>query len=677
MIRQVMREEWRASARAQIWTGALLMVALTLLSVAFTTASTQVRLEREVGELWAPSTEHRAFVQWWTHGEPESPSPSALQNAVAPGAVETTVDQLRAACHHAEARIVRYVQIAPVGEAAQDGHGIAPSDHPWFALADYPAPEWNSLLVEGQPPATGEVVLRRDLAVGLGYSVGDVALVRDGWRQPHPPAQEMRISGFSAPAAESPFTSRPPEVLMTWEDGLAFAQDATHARGELRDGNTTVLVSAEVGWDGDPAAIPGAESWEVDFQWATDIDLLWPALEGTAAVMVAAALAALAVVIAAFGMARAQAQARASWTGTLRALGATRRHVATATVANALLTGLLASAVGVGLGYGIVAAMLGWQRSQEPDAWLLSAPAITWPGAVLVVVCGLVVAAIMSIAPAFWASRVPPATALKPVPPIDHDHVSRTVSPRWLVWMAGAFLAVLAVAAVGLAQTRIGPVVLMGSAAALTILAVAGVTELARIVVLRLAVRLQRSSRPWSVAAGAAVSARRQQAAVAAAVMGWTVALGAAVTTLALTPDPGAGGDLDPVIGSVTGTVALAAIVGLAIIAAGRAAGAAETALQAALGLGPADARRSAAVQTGLPLLTGAVLGTVMGGALGAVYTVVGLALDASTAGVRGVVFSPLMVAAAVGLVGAACALISGALTGALTRSPVPAHRRD
>src|SRR5205823_9513751 len=101
-------------------------------------------------------------------------------------------------------------------------------------------------------------------------------------------------------------------------------------------------------------------------------------------------------------------------TALLRAIGATRRQVLTATAAETLVVGLVGSAVGwlAGLGVaGLLKAMFDGFGFALPAGGLVLRPS----SAVVAVVTGLVVTQVAGLLPALRASRVAPLAALRDV----------------------------------------------------------------------------------------------------------------------------------------------------------------------------------------------------------------------------------------------------------------------
>jgi putative ABC transport system permease protein len=100
--------------------------------------------------------------------------------------------------------------------------------------------------------------------------------------------------------------------------------------------------------------------------------------------------------------------------GLLRALGASARQVMVSVVAESVLLGIVASAIGLGAGFLIAAglkAILAGFGFDVPSGGLVLLPRTVW----VAMVGGTLVTAVSAIAPAVRASRVPPIAALQDV----------------------------------------------------------------------------------------------------------------------------------------------------------------------------------------------------------------------------------------------------------------------
>jgi putative ABC transport system permease protein len=156
----------------------------------------------------------------------------------------------------------------------------------------------------------------------------------------------------------------------------------------------------------------------------------------------------------------------------LRAIGASRRQVLTALLAEAGVTGLVASVLGVALGAGIAAAMgalLSAVGIELPSAGLVLQPRT----AVVGVAAGVLVTVVAALLPVLRSTRVPPVAALQAVaaPPAPRGGSAR--------YVAGGVVTAAGVAALAVGLFADGGIPVVGVGAALVFL---GVTVLSPLV---------------------------------------------------------------------------------------------------------------------------------------------------------------------------------------------------
>src|SRR5689334_1030309 len=148
----------------------------------------------------------------------------------------------------------------------------------------------------------------------------------------------------------------------------------------------------------------------------------------------------------------------------LRIVGASRRQVFGSVLAEAAITGLVSSVIGLGLGVlaaiGLEALLRGFGITLPPES-LVFAPRTVLVG----LATGTVVTVVSAIGPARGAVRIPPVVALD-----DRQPVAGASLRRRLIWGAALALAGVAVLAIGLTQPAIQ---LVGAGAAEVFLGVA------------------------------------------------------------------------------------------------------------------------------------------------------------------------------------------------------------
>jgi putative ABC transport system permease protein len=134
----------------------------------------------------------------------------------------------------------------------------------------------------------------------------------------------------------------------------------------------------------------------------------------------------------------------------LRIVGASRRQVFGSVLAEAAITGLASSVIGLGLGVlaalGLEALLRGFGITLPPES-LVFAPRTVVVGLVV----GTVVTVVAAIGPARGAVRIPPVVALD-----DRQPIAGASLRRRLIWGAALALAGVVLLAIGLAQPAIG-----------------------------------------------------------------------------------------------------------------------------------------------------------------------------------------------------------------------------
>jgi putative ABC transport system permease protein len=148
----------------------------------------------------------------------------------------------------------------------------------------------------------------------------------------------------------------------------------------------------------------------------------------------------------------------------LRIVGASRRQVFGSVLAEAAITGLASSVIGLGLGVlaalGLEALLRGFGITLPPES-LVFAPRTVVVG----LLTGTVVTVVSAIGPARGAVRIPPVVALD-----DRQPIAGASLRRRLIWGTALALAGVILLAIGLAQPAIG---LVGAGAAGLFLGVA------------------------------------------------------------------------------------------------------------------------------------------------------------------------------------------------------------
>lgn len=505
MILRLVREQLRTQWRYTAWSAGLLAFALALATYAMVTGATAIAfqveheslMQKEYGAQFtsiigsAPIPEDVGLV---------NPLPfDEIQAMVARASEETSV----------EAVVTGFGRVE--GAASYD----------WLSIAAVtPAPASYGLFATGEAPRHGEIAINTVTAQELGVGIGDTITVDAADTRGPKRSMTFIISGTIKAGNVAPYWAGDQSLAyVPWSDAREVALGLPSYRTtDAATGDVTTVVWTIVTWDGDSGTLaPYAERTDLT-PYSADTGLGATLSSTDAAGYWAIGFAGLTVVgmlVAAFGMGRAQAEARTKWAATTRVLGATRGTVAAASIIETSVVSLAGIAAGIVAGIAGVAIIIGILRATHPEALLPSAPSV--PALVILagVGIGLAIAAVAAAVPAFWASRVAPVSALKPVTPVGEAQVSRNVGPWWIPGLfAGSVLAwgVLFWFYERGARSDSDPitVVLWIAFVFLAVSGVALVIEGSRVLVRRLGVLLSRARRPWLIAAGDGLSAHRR-----------------------------------------------------------------------------------------------------------------------------------------------------------------------
>ncbi|WP_062137449.1 FtsX-like permease family protein [Demequina aestuarii] len=281
---------------------------------------------------------------------------------------------------------------------------------------------WDVILSSGEPPGAGDVVVQASVADSLGATVGDSVEIA---REP------MDNSGIA------------PSVGTRVITGIAYNDGGESGRGhngvfylseadltlvaesmrEANDGAGTELnapLTVALRWNHDTpslaSAIPASAAWD-EGGWGVNAD---------AQIVILALVVTGGVLVTAFAVGRAQAQERARWTATARALGSTRGRLVRATLIEGIVIGGIGGAVGMVCGLAAAAA-----SHSAGQATLTAPPPVAFTVssalAITVVLGGVMLGLVIAGVPAFLSARVPPSAALKDVSTIDEMEVTRRV----------------------------------------------------------------------------------------------------------------------------------------------------------------------------------------------------------------------------------------------------------
>ncbi|WP_159451317.1 FtsX-like permease family protein [Demequina sp. NBRC 110054] len=642
MIGQLMRENLRAHRTYLFWTTALLALTIGLTSYVALTAAQHSTVADYVAEA------HGVHGSWRTQvavGDPDTDG--------AGDAEVITRDQLAELLEQATAEgagvSARTEILLTLGSELETATYVSSDSADWNTTATTGAVDWDTLLLTGDAPATGEIVVDAAWAEDNGIAVGDAltagtlsAYDLDG----SVPLSTLTVSGLLRTPVVGEYEVWQEQAIINWDTALDLAEVAAVAGSPESGTLQAVSLYAER---------------ETPALATVTRTAVWDPYDATIAYGVEYyALAAGVLVVGLIGMAfavgRSQAQQRVRWVATARVLGTRRATIAAATVTETVAWGTLAGVAGLLGAYAVTA--LQWEAlvAANPEALLpahLSLPVWVVLG---LVALGVLLAAIIGAIPAFWSARVAPTAALTAVTPVSSVPVSRTAPlwpllALWTVCSAGTLLGVHGTPGDAGWSVRVAEAPGMGVVAVVTYICAGVVTtmlvvELVRRAVAAVAVRLSRARRPWALTAGSALLARPALASAPAAVFALATTVGSGFATyLALyvwaydtqagtsSADPAVpflgpfafpsmGASLSTGYGTqarVTALVAgLLALAALAAFVSSRSAHTDEDRAAAAMGLDAHAARRAAALQFGGPLALGTLLGGLIGPCLAA-----------------------------------------------------------
>lgn len=614
MIRTLIREQLRTQCSYIVWAGTLIAAAVGLVAFAMGTGGTAQAHARYDNELWGWNYDH---VEWVS--VPSSMTAALSADDARPttswAALDDALTQAEAAGVDASVAIVASVRFEPPNDTANRDDEVT---HCTSVLV-HGAFRWDTVLHDGTPPRSGEVVLAPWLADLLSADTGDSVPYFDGSK----PAGAFTVSGIAYSNGDTADAHWTPcaylladdASLPAIEDPLAFGQESRLAR-------EPVVLNGTVAWNGSFPALDLLDPAQTAGRAGTGIE------SPSKAPWVLALVMSAGVVVTAFAAGRARAAERVRWSATARALGASRRSVALASLADGAVVTVAAGAVGTAAGAAVAAAVHSATWSSVPYA----APVdFSFPAYAIAACSGaaLALGGIVSAVPAFLATRVSPAAALQDSPAIDEAEVSRRVR-IWPLTLVALALYLVVLWSSGEVDNS-GPVSTIGEVATLTLWVVgfALVVEASRGLA-RLTGRLMsRSHRPWVLHASIELHAHPRQAAalitlhglVAASLVAWAAVNASAgghsgdFCTFSDT-DRDVGRLVDASVTLLPWRIAFAvliaaAAVGAASFAATRGLGAADENVASALGLDRGALLKGSALRLALPGFAGAVLGSI------------------------------------------------------------------
>jgi putative ABC transport system permease protein len=405
------------------------------------------------GSLIFTDTLRKTFDDLFTQTSPDvvvtaaqtAPGGTASRNdgsALVPASVRATVDRVPGVARTQGSVLVNGVEVV-----GPDGKVIGQPGVPAFGSSWSGDPDLSPFrLVEGRGPQTpGEVAVDSQSATKAALSVGHQVRLTT----PSGPRTETVVgifrygtTGNLAGASIVAFDVRTAQVVLLEgadaytavsakaDPGISQATLADRVRASL--GITALTLRVQTGAQ---AADEQAKRITDNLQFFTVFLLIFAGI---------ALVVGSFIILNTFSMLVAQ---RTRELALLRALGASRRQVTRSVLLEALVVGLLGSALGLGLGLLLPLGLRGLFSALGID--LPSGPLVVTAGTVLVAVAvGVLVTLVSAYLPARRASRVPPVAALR----VDATPSQRSLRARSVLGVV-VVVAGLLVAAEGLRST--------------------------------------------------------------------------------------------------------------------------------------------------------------------------------------------------------------------------------
>jgi hypothetical protein len=557
-------------------------------------------------------------------------------------------------------------------------------------VALYGDVDWSPILVAGSAPGPGEIAVNAQWASTARAEIGDTVVLQtwsteaDGVVAPF--TFELMVSGITrSPFGAAGVSVYLPGGFVSWDD-IPTLNQASTASADPTIGVPTI--------NGVPTNVSVSVYGNGNWPWTEDLAAsAYPnggaSSNPAAAILAIAGIGVGALLIGLFAMAfalgRAQAQARTKWVGTVRAMGATKRQVAWATMLESASVGVAAGLVGFVLGALGATAHLAIIASRIVKPMVLPIPGGYAAIAVGSVALAVVLSTVVGAVPAFWSARVSPTAALKPVNDVAEATVSRSVR----VWpLAVTWLVALGIVAAGLAAD-------MYSLVAIAVL-FAGVVLL--VTTIMLANEALRHSLPWRakrmsqsqrravMVAGDAILARPRQSTVPAFVVALATAvyfalIGQLVASWSASEAQYARDVYTEPIGPnpylttwpIWGTFAVVTLICVAIAVATASVSARDAATREALGLTRQEGRLAAALQYLVAQAHGLALGLMGAVIAGTISIAIGMDYWFET--VDDWIWPTLQLLVVMVAIAAFCAFIGATIVGAFAPKTAPLSR--
>lgn len=495
LVRTQLRSEWKSTL---LGVGTLAL-ALTLATFSMLVTATRIAHWADHPLSFESLEEHAGYIS----STLDEPTREAPLNGPISGLSPEEISQL----------VVEASAYGPVEATAETEATIQGTDGIITILIPMAGSMSSDYLAVGDEPGSGEIALNQGIAARFSLEIGDSLTLESIHREVPSSPVSLTISGLILDGNASPYDAWTPQAIASWEDFEAIQRSLPFFPiVDSTTGDVTLLVSVNVSWSGDnPILLPyyDFDSYHStgQFSWIEASNSL---SNTTGWTLLSSGIILTCLIAASLSMGRAQAETRTRWSATARVLGASSRTIAAASLVETTIVSVLGVFIGLGAGIGLANLHLLYLKATHPNSIL--PPSISVPAEILILgaVVGLGLAIVLAAIPAFWASRVAPVAALKPVTPVSEATLSRPVRWWWPLAIAAMGVVIAGIVIrIGLDSTGVETVSRFG-AGVVIVAGAALLIQIARGLVTVTGKVLSRSRRAWMLAGGDGILTHRR-----------------------------------------------------------------------------------------------------------------------------------------------------------------------
>jgi len=319
--------------------------------------------------------------------------------------------------------------VAAADAMAQTGVELSNGSRSEFTIADATASDPSlerSDLADGSLPSSSDgVAVSEGTAQRLGVDIGDELSLTAEYRpadgDPQTKEFSLQVTGMLQDAAMQLYMPTgavlSPQLFTQVQDFTSpdAADQVAESIVAVADGNQVAAVQSHV-----QEVLAQADATDATVQTTTEVaEQTTAQIAGNQLVMLAMllAFAAVSLIVAALVIANTFQVLVAQRTRTLallRCVGALKGQVRSSVLIEAAFLGVIASAVGVLVGTGLVAAGLSYLAHNQPDVPVATDLVLTPQAVIIPMLTGIVVTVAAALLPARLATRVAPLAALRP-----------------------------------------------------------------------------------------------------------------------------------------------------------------------------------------------------------------------------------------------------------------------